>query len=144
MNLTRLIIQDLIQCGALERIAPCSEIASIPNSLRVHWKWPASRGYATTYIPPNAYQLEYYRVEISTTKEFNVVLRNKTCTSGQVDPTCNFDERIAIMYGLEKTEHYFVRVRAGTIIGDGANSSIIQTSIAGVPGPPRVNSFNSL
>jgi len=103
-----------------------------------------SRGYLLTYIPPNAYQIEYYRLEISTTDSFHTVLKSTICTSGQVDATCNFDEQLIAVYGLEKAQHYFVRMRAGTIIGDGQNTSIVETlPITGSPGPPHINSFKS-
>ena len=143
-DLTRPLVQELKQCGALETTAPCNEIRVIPNSLRVHWKKPESRRYLLTYIPPNAYQFEYYWVEISTTDEFHAVLKSTICTAGQVDTTCNFYENIAVVYGLEKAQHCFVRMRDGTIIGDSENSSILETlRIGGSPGPPRINSFKS-
>jgi len=55
------------------------------------------------------------------------VLKSTICTAGQVDTTCNFYENIAVVYGLEKAQHCFVRMRDGTIIGDSENSSILET-----------------
>jgi hypothetical protein len=50
--------------------------------------------------------------------------RNTTCTKGQTGNICIFDDRIAILTGLTKSQLYYFRVMGGTIIGDGNASSV--------------------
>jgi len=131
-------------CGAVERTAPCNEIDELPFSIRVHWERPDSRGYDITYIPADAYQIEYYRVEVSASRSFQSLVANRTCQIGQADAVCNFDERVALLTGLTKAQIYYFRVLAGTIIGDGANSTVVASPrVAGGPGPPTAVSLSS-
>ena len=137
-------MQEVQACGTVEDEAPCNELEMLPFSIRAYWEMPISIGYDITYIPPNAYQIEYYRVEVSASLNFNSIVANRTCLTGQVDAVCNFDDRVALLTGLEKARIYFFRVLAGTIIGDGANSTIVASPrVAGGPGPPTAVSLSS-
>jgi hypothetical protein len=114
-------------------VRACSFIAPLPYSLRVYWNQiPASeRGFKNP--PPTAlYPIAYYRVEVSESQSFQSLVRNTTCTKGQTDNICNFDERIAILTGLTKTQVYYFRVLGGTIIGDG-NASSVSNAYASIP-----------
>ena len=83
-------------------------------------------------------------MEVSASLNFNSIVANRTCLSGQVDAVCNFDEQVALLTGLEKAQIYFFRVLAVTIIGDGANSTIVTSPrVAGGPGPPTAVSLIS-
>ena len=100
-------------CGILETATPCNEIDSLPFTIRAHWERPDSRGYAD-YIPSPAFLIEYYRIEVSESRGFQDLVVNRTCQTGQADDLtvangfdaisdfCNFDERVAILTGLEK------------------------------------------
>ena len=103
-------------CDPTKRTAPCNEISEhdIPY-VGVHWERPDSRGYDITYIPADAYQIEYYRVEAATDSSFTCVLASVTCKSGDANEYCNFNEYVARL-DLSETGTYSMRVVAGTII----------------------------
>lgn len=99
----------------------------------MYWDTTASVGY-DTYFPPNAYDIAYYRVEASADPaDFRTLAGNVTCVSGQNNPVCHFDRRVALVTGLPAGRVYYYRVIAGTIIGDGQISTT-QTSTM-IPAP---------
>jgi hypothetical protein len=91
---------NLQACALLATSSPCHVLEPLPFAVRVHWDRTVSRGYGPTYFPPDAYQIEYYRVEAATTASFEVVVGSTTCERGTADNVCNFDERIAAVTGL--------------------------------------------
>ena len=106
-------------------VRACDFIAPLPYSLRVYWNQipDSERGYGNP--PPTAlYPIAYYRAEVSESQSFQSIIRNTTCTRGQTDNICNFDQRIAILTGLTRAQLYYFRVVGGTIIGDGNASSV--------------------
>ena len=127
--------QNVEPCGIVENAAPCDEIPTQPFSIRVHWDSPSSRGYGS-YVPPDSYQIEYYLLEVSQNATFETLFSSRRCNTGQADDFtdfdeatdfCNFDQRIAILTGLTKTQEYYFRISAGTVIGDGESSGNVST-----------------
>lgn len=128
--------RDLTECGKLSTThSPCDEIL-MPydlHSFRVHWKTPLSRGYGD-YVPPDAYQIEYYKLQISDTSAFEQIRAEDRCNTGQADDFtvmdyndfCNFDQRVAVFQNVKRywssmpvNQDIYVRVAVGTVIGDG-------------------------
>lgn len=140
--------RDLTACGWQGTHAPCDEIP-IPHhlhSFRVHWKFETgidSRGYGY-YVPPDSYQVEYYKLQISDTSAFEQVRAEQKCHTGQhddfagrhrpanIDDFCNFDQEVAVFQNVKRwwssmpvNQDIYVRIAAGTIIGDGDWSASI-------------------
>ena len=127
----------------VETAAPCNELAALSFSLRVYWdRIPSEKRGLGDPPPISLYLIEYYRVEVSSSRSFQNLVANRTCQVGQADDVCIFDERVALVTGLTKAQVYFFRVLGGTIIGDGENSTIVTSPrVAGGPGPPTVLSL---
>ena len=128
-------LQNVRSCAILDAsTSPCSNLAVVSSSFRVYWDRPASVGY-DTYFPPNAYGVVYYRVEVSGDPlDFQTLAGSATCISGQNDPVCHFDRRVALVTGLTGGRVYYYRVLAGTIIGDGQYSTTLTSPT--IPAPP--------
>jgi len=105
----------------------CSQLSSGIGLIRVFWDvsiLPSiSAGYGIAQ-PVAAYGIEYYRVEVFSTQSLNCMLVNQTCSKNTINSVCNFNNRIAIINSLPQLDKYYIRVVAGTIIGDGIYSSI--------------------
>ena len=141
----RLFLQAVKSCAILDTsTSPCSSLTALPFSFRISWDRPASVGY-DTYFPANAYGIDYYRVEVSANpSDFRNLVASVTCEIGQKDSVCNFDRRVAGVVGLTKARVYYYRVMAGTIIGDGQNSTTVTSpTIAGAPEAPTAVSLTS-
>ena len=150
---------SLTDCGFLGTHAPCDEIpykAGTIHSFRMYWESPLSRGYGY-YVPPDSYQIEYYKLQISDTNAFEQVRAEGRCNTGQYDdfittvygdmrygvvawdiPSiddddfCVFDSKIVTFQNVKRwwpsmpiNQDIYVRVAAGTVIGDGAWSAPI-------------------
>lgn len=127
--------RDLTECGWLSTHSPC-DTSTMPydlHSFRVHWNGPLSRGYGS-YVPPDSYQIEYYKLQISDTSAFEQIRAEDRCNTGQADDFtvmdyndfCNFDQRVAVFQNVKRywssmpvNQDIYVRVAAGTVIGDG-------------------------
>lgn len=123
---------------------PCLNAESIDNSIHVHWQAPVSIGYCVhpCLLPSPQNQIDYYTIEVSSTEDFSSVKSTHTCSSGQDDnlkasdasdayiagtDACKFDARIAVIPRLNAETTYFVRIAAGTIIGNGEFCVAIET-----------------
>ena len=132
-------------CGPTERTPPCNEFDEEANTLRIHWERPDSSGYGDTDVPADAYQIEYYRVEVATDDAFACLVASATCRTGQIDEICVFDERIFKIGWLLAKIPYSVRIFAGTLIGDGDKSTLYTSAnVTGQPGPPDVTGINAI
>tara|TARA_Y100000389_G_scaffold200629_1_gene241489 strand:- start:501 stop:1604 length:1104 start_codon:yes stop_codon:yes gene_type:complete len=130
--------RDVTACGWLDTHAPCDEIpynGGTIHSFRVYWQSPPSRGYGS-YVPPDNYQVEYYKLQISDTSAFEQVRAEDRCNTGQANDFtvleadyndfCNFDQRVAVFYNVKRywssmpnNQDIYVRIAAGTVLGDG-------------------------
>jgi hypothetical protein len=118
-------------CAPADRTAPCNAFVSVAFSAKVRWDRPANAGYGT-YYPPLSYGIDYYTVELSTEPQFAQVAQSVTCRLGQLHPACNANKRVTIFQNLTAATYYF-RVRTGTVIGDGLNSSTASIGLCDVP-----------
>ena len=85
----RVFLQNVKSCGIMDNYTPCWSIAVLPFSFRVYWDRPASVGYGT-YFPSPAYDVDYYRVEVSgDPSDFRTLAGKVVCVVGQVDSTGN-------------------------------------------------------
>ena len=118
--------QNVRSCEILDvSTSPCHTLAVVSRGFKVYWDRQASVGY-DTYFPPNAYGVEYYRVEVSEDPlNFQTLVGRVTCVLGQSDSVCKYDRRIALVRELPAGRVYYYRVLAGTIIGDGEYSSTL-------------------
>jgi len=90
--------------------------------VKIMWDRPTSVGYGT-YFPSNAYGIEYYIIEISPDVNFVNLADKMTCRRGQDDTDCYYGLLIAQFRNLSVTSTYYYRIRAGTVVGQGQNSS---------------------
>lgn len=123
-------------CAASDRTSPCNRFVSLAFSLKIRWDWQASVGYGT-YFPPNAYGLEYYIIELSDDVNFVNSVNTIMCRMGQADTTCHFGYLIAHFQNLSVASTYYYRVRGGTVIGQGQNSSTGVISLCNVETTPN-------
>jgi hypothetical protein len=132
-----MFLQNIRSCAILDTsFSPCSTLTVLPSSFRMYWDRPANVGY-DTYIPNNAYGIDYYRVEVSADRaDFRTLAGNVTCVIGQNNPVCHFDRRVALVTGLSAGRVYYYRVSAGTIIGDGQYSTNLTSPMILAPVTP--------
>ena len=127
--------QNVRSCEILDvSTSPFNTLAVVSRGFKVYWDRQASVGY-DTYFPPNAYGIEYYRVEVSGDPlDFQTLAGSATCLLGQNNAVCHFDRRVALVTGLSGGRVYYYRVLAGTIIGDGQYSTTLTSPT--IPGTP--------
>jgi len=111
------------------RRGPCNILESGLGVIRVYWETNASTlaaiGYDPNFMPTNQYFIEYFRVEVFSNANCDCLLVNITCSMGQTDGSCDFDQKIARITALPQIENHYIRVVSGTIIRDGKFSPLV-------------------
>lgn len=113
---------NLRTCAPADRTDPCNLFVPVAYSARIMWDRPTKAGYNLWYPTPS-YDIDYYVVELSADQNFLVLADKVTCPTGLVTTRCGFNRRVVLFSNLTAASTYYYRVRAGTVIGDGQNSS---------------------
>jgi len=133
---------NLRACAPADRTDPCNLFVPVAYSARILWDRPTKAGYNLWYPTPS-YDIDYYVVELSTDQNFLVLADKVTCPTGLVTARCGFNRRVALFSNLTAASTYYYRVRAGTVIGDGQNSSTGVIRLCDVGSNPNAASDTS-
>jgi len=114
-------------CKKDSTLTRCNIFSGGIGLIRVFWEVNTqasiSAGYGNTQLT-NAYGIDYFRIEVFSTLILDCMVANQTCSKNIANSVCNFNNRIAMINSLPELDNYYIRVVAGTIIGDGIYSTI--------------------